>query len=422
MSGAAQPTIGAPTPRLALAGAVAMVAAIALLPLGRLSEAAVLASLVITAALLAQGGLKPLRAPAVVLLAALFACYAVPAWLSAIGAVEARRSAISAIADLRFLPFALMAVLVLRERTALYWRVLGASALVVGLWAIDAWVQGLTGFGLAGALESDRVSGVFGDDNLKLGPVLAVLSPIALDEARRRHGRAAFAAAWLVLAVAILLAGARAGWIMYALVTVVMLWRVAVRPAHFVAWVVASLVAATAVGVAAYRISPLFEERVDRTLALGGGTRTALDHALAGRLPIWETATRMALANPVNGVGVRGFRHAYPEYAAPDDPWVHPDGRQGALHPHHLVLEVAAETGAIGILGWLLGVTIAVRAWWRASSGARDRAFAPALALLAMTFPLNTHFAFYSSFWGLLFWWLVALWGAGLSERARDDG
>jgi O-antigen ligase len=299
--------------------------------------------------------------------------------------------------------------------------VLGASGLVVGLWAIDAWVQGLTGVGLAGTLDSDRVSGVFGDDNLKLGPVLALLSPIALDEARRRYGRVAFAAVWLVLAVAILLAGARAGWIMYALVTLVMLWRVAVRPAHVVAWVVASAIAAAAVGIAAYRISPLFQERVERTLALGGGTRAALDHALAGRLPIFETATRMALAHPVNGVGVRGFRYAYPAFAAPDDPWVHPDGRQGALHPHHLVLELAAETGAIGLASWLIGLSIALRAWWRASKSARDRAFAPGLSLVAMIFPINTHFAFYSSFWGLLFWWLVALWCAGLSERARAN-
>ena len=421
MSSAPVPADGTVTPRLVVAGVVAMIAAILLLPLGRLSELAVLAGLVITTIFLARDGWKPLQAPAVALLVSLFACYAIPAWLSVIGAVDMQRSAVSALADLRFLPFALMAVLVLRERTTLYWRVLGVTGLVVGLWAVDAWVQGLTGFGLAGVLEEDRVSGVFGDDNLKLGPVLAVLSPIALDEARRRYGRVAFAIVWLLLAVAILLAGARAGWIMYALVTLVMLWRVAVRPSHFVACVVASLVAASAVSVAAYRISPLFKERVDRTLALGDGTRTALDHALAGRLPIWETATRMALAHPINGVGVRGFRHAYPAYAEPGDRWVHADGSRGAMHPHHLVLEVAAETGAIGLVGWLLGFVIALRAWWRASSGARDRTFAPALALVAMTFPINTHFAFYSSFWGLLFWWLVALWCAGLSERARDD-
>jgi O-antigen ligase len=422
MTATAASGAGAPAPRLAIAGAAVMVAAIVLLPLGRLSEAAVLAGIVLTATLLLRDGWRPLRAPAVVLLVALFAAYALPAWLSVIDAVEPRRSAISALADLRFLPFALMAVLLLRERTALYWRVLGASAVVVGLWALDAWVQGLTGVGLAGSLEGDRVSGVFGDGNLKLGPVLAVLSPILLDEARRRLGRVAFALVWLLLAVAILLAGARAGWIMYALVTLVMLWRVAVRPAHFVAWLVASLVAGTAVGLAAYRISPLFEERVERTLALGGGTRATIDHALAGRLPIWETAARMALAHPWNGVGIRGFRYAYPAHAAPGDPWVSADGREGAMHPHHLVLEVAAETGAFGLGLWLAGLLVAIRSWWLASRAARDRAFAPGLALLAMTFPLNTHFAFYSSFWGLLFWWLLAIWCAGLSERPKDGG
>ena len=31
-----------------------------------------------------------------------------------------------------------------------------------------------------------------------------------------------------------------------------------------------------------------------------------------------------------------------------------------------------------------------------------------------MLFPLNTHLAFYSAWWGLLFAWLLGLWCAGL--------
>jgi hypothetical protein len=31
-----------------------------------------------------------------------------------------------------------------------------------------------------------------------------------------------------------------------------------------------------------------------------------------------------------------------------------------------------------------------------------------------MCFPLNTHLAFYSAWWGLLFWWLLALYCAAL--------
>lgn len=46
----------------------------------------------------------------------------------------------------------------------------------------------------------------------------------------------------------------------------------------------------------------------------------------------------------------------------------------------------------------------------------RANARAPGLALLAMCFPLNTHLAFYSAWWGLLFWWLLALYCAALAE------
>ena len=53
--------------------------------------------------------------------------------------------------------------------------------------------------------------------------------------------------------------------------------------------------------------------------------------------------------------------------------------------------------------------------------GTRDRAFAPALALVAMCFPLNTHLAFYSAWWGLLFWWLLALYCAALGARGNVD-
>ena len=75
----------------------------------------------------------------------------------------------------------------------------------------------------------------------------------------------------------------------------------------------------------------------------------------------------------------------------------------------------------IGLVFWLAGVVFAVRAWIRADTQQRARARAPALALLAMCFPLNTHFAFYSAWWGLLFWWLLALYCAALGARETAD-
>jgi hypothetical protein len=38
-----------------------------------------------------------------------------------------------------------------------------------------------------------------------------------------------------------------------------------------------------------------------------------------------------------------------------------------------------------------------------------------------MLFPLNTHLAFYSAWWGLLFGWLLGLWCAALYVVGDDD-
>jgi O-antigen ligase len=127
----------------------------------------------------------------------------------------------------------------------------------------------------------------------------------------------------------------------------------------------------------------------------------------------------MIEAHPLAGVGVRGFRYAYPAYARAGDSFVDAHTDEGAAHAHQIVLEVLSETGAIGLAFWFAGAFAAVRAWRQASAGARERALAPGLALAAMCFPLNTHLAFYSAWWGLLFWWLLALYCAALD--AEDE-
>jgi O-antigen ligase len=203
----------------------------------------------------------------------------------------------------------------------------------------------------------------------------------------------------------------------YGLVALGFIWREAKTPGRFAGFcVVAALMLALA-GAIAWKTSERFQARMDRTLLALHGTDRSVDTALSGRLDIWHTSVKMIAAHPINGVGVRGFRYAYPHYAAANDHFLvaEPCGvGEGACHAHQLVLEILTETGSIGLLLWLAAAGLAWRAWRRVGAAARTRAFPVSLALGVMLFPLNTHLAFYSAWWGLLFAWLLGLWCAAL--------
>ncbi len=390
-----------------------------LLPLGRASEAPLVVGAVAGLILVWRERTRLRTHAGIRLVVILFACYWLAALISAPGAVAPEKSWSTVAALLRFLPFSVFACLALRK--AAWWPLLvDACAAVVVLWLLDAWVQILTGWSLAGAETADRLSGIFGAGNLKLGPVLAVLSPFVFVAARRRWGWRGLAVAFVFQLMPILFAGSRAAWIMYALVALAFVWMHTRAPLRFAVWTLAAACAALLGVAVAWQHSGRFDVRFDRTLLALQGSEQALDAASAGRLRIWRTALAMSAAHPVAGVGVRGFRFAYPQYAQAGDAFVDAQTDEGAFHAHQVVLEVLSETGGIGLLLWLIGATFAIRAWSRADAPVRERALAPALALAAMTFPLNTHLAFYSAWWGLLFWWLLALYCAALA--VDDDG
>jgi O-antigen ligase len=404
--------------RAALWPPVIVLAVIVLLPVGRGSELPVAIGAIAALVLGARGSID-FHNPGIVLAAILFACYWLPALVSGIAPVEPGKTWSTVAGLLRFLPFALFAVWGLKD--ARVWNaVTAAVAAVVALWIVDAFVQMTTGFSLGGAAEAERLSGIFGAGNLKLGPVLAVLSPFVFVAARDRFGWRGLAVAFVALAVPILLAGSRAAWIMYVVVCVAFAWREARSKRSFALAIAVSIALVGGVATLALRDSHGFGARVQRSLLALRGTESAVDAASAGRVSIWRTAVTMWRAHPLTGVGVRGFRYAYPAYAAPKDRFVDTTTDTGASHAHQIVLEILSETGAIGLLFWIAGTVFAVRVWRRADRASRERALAPALALVVMCFPLNSHLAFYSAWWGLLFWWLLALYCAALGGDAAD--
>lgn len=390
---------------------------VALLPVGRASELGTLLCLLGVALLFAREPRALSGHPGARLLLWLFAAYAAAALLSAVDSVAPGRSWLTVAGILRYAPLGLYACFAVRrvgKLEALY----EATAVLVAIWALDAWVQALTGWSLGGHAEAARISGIFGADNLKLGPVLASLSPFALWAARHRGGRTGLALAFVLLLVPVLLAGSRAAWVTYLLVAAAFAWRECGTPSRFVAIAAAGALALAAVGLLAWQFSPRFDARVRQTMQAWSGSESGLDRALSGRLDIWRTALRMYAAHPFNGVGVRGFRYAYPDYAGRRDHFVVSDEAcgegNGACHAHQILLEVATETGSAGLLLWLAAAGLALARWRRLGGPARAHAFPATVALAVTVFPLNTHLAFYSAWWGLLFWWLLALWCAAL--------
>lgn len=397
-----------------------VLAFIALWPLTGLAELVLsvgsLAALAVLAVHRFRGGMVLLSRGSWALTTVLFASYWLPELLSSPDAVNGRRALREALVDLRYLPFLwLVAIAVATERgRRLTFAGIGVIVLV---WVLDGGVQALTGWSLGGFASADRLSGVFGADNLKLGLVLASLAPFPLIAAAKRFGLSGWLLMAATLGLVVLLAGSRAAWLTLALVLAISGWQL------FGARRAVVLMAAGGLAVFALSMafSHKFQDRVERTGAALDGGSEGVNFALSGRLSIWRTAIDMAVANPVNGVGVRGFRDAYATYAAKDDPWL-VDAEHGAgFHAHQIVLEVLSETGLLGLLLWLGGAALAWRAWRFAAPEARERARAPALALLVTVFPFNTHLAFYSTFWGGLTLLLAALYaGSLLSGRGPD--
>lgn len=361
---------------------------------------------------------------AVRLFFALLACYAGAALVSSFAAVMPSKSWSTTAGLLRYVPLGLYAAYALRSARLLH-GFYAALAVVIAFWVLDAWMQMLTGWSLRGHAEPERISGLFGADDPKLGPTLAVLSPFLLWTARQHGGRWGLIVVFLLLLGPVLLSGSRSAWIGFGVVTLVFIWREAGSPLRFLAVCVACGVALLTAGGIAWKTSARFDARMQRTLMVFSGNEQSINEAATGRLDIWHTGLRMIEARPLFGVGVRGFRYAYPHYAPANDHFMVAENcgdGVGACHPHQLVMEVLAETGIAGMLLWLAGVAVAVRAWRRAGKAARAAAFPITVSLGAMLFPINSHLAFYSAWWGLLFAWLLGLWCAALFAVRKESG
>ncbi len=347
----------------------------------------------------------------------LFATIVVPMLLSLPDAVNVGRSVAS---TAKFLVFPLIMVYVLYaigdDRTAKRRLFLGFG-LVVSVWVLDGLLQYLVGYDLLGyPYEGDRIRGMFHPKH-RLGTVSAALSPVFF-EFVRRHARR-YRLVWLLvpaIVAAVVLSASRTAWMMLAVAGLFYFIYLALffYGAGVFKWLVVSILVAAVISVAAYRL-PHVKRYVDATALMFKGDFKSIDQATAYRLSLWQTAYYMIRANPVNGIGPRGFRYVYQQYAPKGNIW------KSQTHPHQMTVEILVETGAIGLVGYVLFWIMLFRFLRRLPPERVEDTVPWGLAAMVAVFPLNAHMAFYANYWSTISWWLLIIMVLMANTRKLTD-
>ncbi|MDI3324629.1 O-antigen ligase family protein [Pontibacterium granulatum] len=352
------------------------------------------------------------------ILSALFLCFWLPALFSLPDAVHFEKSFATWLGILRFYLAGIFILSRLGTPESIR-AIVGGIAFIALFWAVDNIFQAVTGFDFFGRPPvKGRIPGIFGDSprsGWMLIPI-AFVSALYFWQQFRRPLALVFT---VVVFIAIILSGDRGAiiavfWAVSALALFGFILGHRVRLKNLLIGIGVVAVAC----VSAFQV-PQVAERFEKTTAvLEGGGYEAWDKATSRRLTLWSTAVKIVADNPTNGVGVRGFRYAYPDYAPDGDRYV--DGGVGAYHAHQIVIELLADTGILGLVGYIIALGIFV---WLARE-ATERKNLLALGYLAsvvgVLMPLNSHLSFYSSYWAQACWFLFAATIAAVFYEKRD--
>jgi len=112
------------------------------------------------------------------------------------------------------------------------------------------------------------------------------------------------------------------------------------------------------------------------------------NYAAVERMAHWQAALAMIQARPLLGYGIGNYAAAYPQYNLPG--WEDPLG-----HAHNYYLNVAAETGLVGLAAYLLLLLVALAGAWNVAGRATDGlARAVAIGVLGVLAAQMTHNVF----------------------------
>ncbi len=249
----------------------------------------------------------------------------------------------------------------------------------------------------------ERITGPY-ENPIDLATYLMVIVPLLLALAVLQRRRLARAGLWILVGALLLCLGrtlAFGAWLSFGAALAWLMWREPAlrRPAFLTG--IAILLAA---GFVMLRRGNWF------LISLS-------DVGTKDRIFMWQAALRMILDRPLLGHGINTFMANYLDY------WV--GGEQQPRYAHNCYLQMAAETGVVGLAAflWLLWLVFARMARaLRASRGSGDRVLLAGLAAGLVAFAIQAGYDtnFYAMRQVAMFWVLAGL-AVGLSERL-DDG
>jgi len=335
----------------------------------------------------------------------------IPMLIASFDAVNFQRSAETTARYLHFLPAAYFVFSACRHADVLRLVTAGTAVLVIFA-GFDAFAQLIWHVNLFGyPYDGEILKGVF-HPKQRLGLFLAVFAPLYVDAVIRWCR--SLPRTWFLLLpiiIVILMSLKRTAWIMlFVGMAGYLLLHLRINRQRIRDLPILPIAIVLAVAVTTVLFNPTLKQRLQSSAGVFSTDAVEVEEATANRLSLWRTGTSMLADNWIAGIGPRSFRYAYAAYADEDDFWLQRNG-VGQTHPHLFFLEVAIETGLLGIVG-LIGVTFLLgREMLRAPS----RIGLPVWLLCALVawFPLNAHMAFYGSYWSTLAWLLIPL---GLAE------
>ena len=335
-------------------------------------------------------------------------CLAIPALLSIFDSALMDRSARTL---LRMLSFGLVGVLLMQNppsATALKKITIGV-ALAVGFFCLDGILQRFIGHNIIGnTLWSDqfnpaRITGFLG---LNYAWILMVLSPWLFEGCRLLDKRGlAYWVAIPLLFVAVILGGSRASGLLLVISVLSYAALIGVRlgigtSVKFVVPVFASLLGSVVMLAA----NPELGERWLAMMGVFPGGAGDVGEILSWRPYLWDAAIALFLEHPINGVGIRAFGVSSEALLVGYGVADRIPGAAYNWSPHLSALEVAADLGTIGLLGYALLLTTLVR--WLVN--APMPAIAPALTALMALFPLGSTLPLFSARVSAVAWISIA--------------